>query len=59
MDKPADRREREQRLNAIYVWSRLLQLGGLDETARWRALQTIETNAERLLLGIKGKVSAC
>jgi hypothetical protein len=58
MDKSADRREREQRLNAIYAWSRLLQLVGFDEAARSRALQTIETNAERLLLGISGKAPA-
>ena len=49
----------EQCLNAIYAWSRLLQVGTLDEGSRARALQTIQANAERLLLGVTAKPQAC
>jgi hypothetical protein len=58
MQKPAEARECEQSLNAIYAWSRLLQVG-VDDAVRLRALQTIQANAERLLLGVSGKVQAC
>jgi hypothetical protein len=57
MNSPfGDAKEYEQRLNAIYAWSRLLQVGALDPALRARALESIQQNTERLLRNLTGKV---
>ena len=48
-------REYAQRLNVIFAWSRLLQLGEIGDDARTRALQSIQQNTEHLLLQVTGK----
>jgi hypothetical protein len=38
-----------QAVHAIYAWTKLLQLSGLDEAERSRALAVIEQNGQLLL----------